>query len=238
MGAKTRDFARGNGKVIPARPPDGEIPCEEVSSCPPEPAAAENTLSTVQRVWMRFQFRWGCPPDYYLVGGLTLSLQQQFDFCLRPYRATDRISLTQLLSFLPDLYPGGFAWLDRRLYQVLCGKARCTVALKDGGIVGVTIETPKSGNSIKLSTIFVDPSVRRRGVGQLLIDGCHNQWKRDSVSGCYVTADHRIADHLGKLLTQFSFEKTGLVRNRYGKGRHEAIFSWKPGPDNLRKTID
>jgi GNAT superfamily N-acetyltransferase len=174
----------------------------------------------------RFRFRLGRCLSYDFVGSRPLPTLSQSGVCLRHYHANDRSRVFQLLSFLPTLYPGGFAWLDGRLREVLDGKARCTLAVKRSEILGITIETPKSAHCVKLSTVFVRPEYRGGGVGRALLNACHDHWQRDSISRCYVTADYRVADHLGKLLRPFCFERTCLVQNRYGEGRDEVIFCW------------
>jgi GNAT superfamily N-acetyltransferase len=150
----------------------------------------------------------------------------QSNVTLRHYQSRDRSQVLRLLSFLPELYPDGFAWLDRRLTGVVDGKARCTLAVKGEEILGITIETPKGHRSVKLSTIFVHPRFRGMGVGTLLMQGCSERWQRDSILHCHVTADHRVADSLEKVLRHFSFEKIAVVNDRYGEGRHEVVFSW------------
>lgn len=44
---------------------------------------------------------------------------------LREYRATDREQLLRLLSFLPEIYPGAEAWLEKKLAELLVGRAGC-----------------------------------------------------------------------------------------------------------------
>jgi GNAT superfamily N-acetyltransferase len=130
----------------------------------------------------------------------------------------------KLLGFLPALYPGSFEWLDRRLEQILEGKGRCTVVNLSGRIAGITIESPKTARTVKLSTIFVDAHFRGRRVGTALLADCCNRWRQELVKSCHVTADYRIARDLSPLLKQFSFKETAMLMNRYGPGRHEVVF--------------
>ena len=145
---------------------------------------------------------------------------------LRSYEASDRAAVFELLEFLPVLYPKGHEWLDKRLGEVLNGRGRCTLAHRPGRIVGITIETPKTQTSIKLSTIFVHHDFRASGIGTSLLASRVALWRRESARQCYVTADFRIAEQLRSFLARFSFKERAFLRNRYGKGRHEVVFCW------------
>jgi GNAT superfamily N-acetyltransferase len=146
----------------------------------------------------------------------------------RPYSSADRNLTFRLLSFLPSLYPRGNEWLDHRLYQVLEGKARCTLALFDSRLIGVTIETPKTPSRLKLSTIYVAPRFRKLGVGATLLERCKENWLRKDLGHVHVTADLGRTGMLFPLLTRVGFNFTALEVDRYGAGRHEVVFSWKP----------
>jgi GNAT superfamily N-acetyltransferase len=179
-------------------------------------------------------------PDPHTIGyhfneDTPVSADAQSGVYLRRFQSGDRTQVLRLLSFLPDLYPGGSVWLDSRLNDVVDGKARCTLALRGEIILGITIETPKGCQAVKLSTIFVHPRFRGIGIGKLLMQVCSEQWQRDSILHCHVTADHRVADSLEKVLRHFSFEKTAVVNDRYGEGRHEVVFSWHA--DKLKAPV-
>lgn len=145
---------------------------------------------------------------------------------VRPFEASDRSEVFRLLDFLPTLYPRGFQWLDRRLDDVLDRKARCLLVGGSRRIAGIIIETPKASGTVKLSTIYVHQDFRGQGIGKALLVNTCDHWRAESVRNCYVTADYRVAKDLGSLLAQFSFEETAFLRNRYGDGRHEVVFSW------------
>ena len=145
---------------------------------------------------------------------------------LRPYADQDRDAVFALLSDLPKLYPGGGAWLERRLGDVRSQKAFCTLAVNALGPIGVTIETPKGANALKLSTIFVGDSSRRLGVGSLLLGRCMRRWLATNVKHVHVTVDQRRAASLQPLLKSSGFEASGVEYDRYGPGRNEVIFRW------------
>jgi GNAT superfamily N-acetyltransferase len=146
---------------------------------------------------------------------------------LRPYQRDDRADVTNLLAILPSLYPKGDEWLDRRLDDVLRGRARCTVAVIKRKPVGVTIETPKGRSKLKLSTIFVHQQYRGLGVGSCLMYRCHETWVMDNLSQVHLTSDVRIGSALLPLLKSFGFKSEILEYSRYGSGRDEQIHVWK-----------
>ncbi len=149
-------------------------------------------------------------------------------FQLRPYSARDSRKVWRLLTILPKLYPNGSEWLDRRLNDVLTNKARCTVAVSDDAIVGITIESFKGLRTVKLSTIFVRRGSRRMGVGQALLNRCRSHWLSAGVDRAYVTADLHSSSPLDSLLLRYGFHLHCIEANRYGEGRNEAVFGWFP----------
>ena len=152
---------------------------------------------------------------------------------LRPYERKDWTSVSNLLSVLPSLYPNGAAWLDHRLDDVLWGKARCTLAISKGMPIGATIETPKGRGRIKLSTIFVHPSLRKFGVGTSLMRNCYENWVKENVSQVHLTVDFTIAPTLTPLLMNFGFVADTVLYDRYGIDRHELILSWSNACSSL-----
>jgi hypothetical protein len=146
---------------------------------------------------------------------------------LRPFCRSDRLAVFQLLSGLPLLYPKSHIWLDKRLDDVLLGKAQCTLAQVGTIPVGLTIETPKGAQSVKLSTIFVDPKFRNMQVGSLLLGGCLRRWMLNEVSRAHVTVDARRSQYLLPFFSRFAFDLISTEHNRYGTDRDEHILVWK-----------
>lgn len=129
-----------------------------------------------------------------------------------------------LLRDLPIDYPGGDAWLDSRLADVLDGRAECWVAAAGDQVAGTVILTPKS-SALKLSTIFVAPLARGRGIGGRLMDETIAAACRHGCSEVYVTvAEHKVS-LLEPLLTSRGFIRTAVEADRYGPGRTEVIYS-------------
>lgn len=150
-------------------------------------------------------------------------------FRIRSFSYRDRASVFELLSILPTLYPRGAYWLDRRLDDALCGRARCTLAVNNRGqSIGVTIETPKEPYRLKLSTIYVHPTFRGLGIGRALLDNCYSAWLREELKQVYVTAALHVSETLFPTISQFGFSLKTVVPGRYGIDRDEVVFDWSP----------
>lgn len=147
---------------------------------------------------------------------------------LAPYRIRDKGAVFRLLAILPRLYPRGHTWLDARLDDAAAGDARCTLAYIDNILAGVTIETPKGPDRLKLSTIWVAPWARNRGIGTALLDAAHGRWIREARDEVLLTADVNRAPGVHALAARFGFQHLAVEWERYGPDRHEAIFRWKP----------
>jgi len=145
---------------------------------------------------------------------------------IRPYQDGDKESIFEMLSFLPSLYPGAFEWLDARLDDVLQGEAFCTLAADEIGPIGLTIETPKGSERVKLSTVYVRLGFRGSGVGTALLARCHRRWVLSGIASAYTTSDIRRAELLEPLLRKMGFIFMAIREHRYGFNRHEAIFEW------------
>lgn len=120
------------------------------------------------------------------------------------------------------------AWLRRRLREISDGWGTCTLAVIDGAVAGISIETPKAEGKVKLSTLFVNERYRRRGVGTALVARCTQAWAQQSIPSAYVTVATAVEPRLGPILTSFGFLRSAIVKNRYGRDRHEAIYDWEP----------
>lgn len=148
---------------------------------------------------------------------------------LRPYLNRDKEAVFRLLSVLPRMYPRGFEWLDRRLRDVLDRRARCTLAISNSDLAGLTIETPKGPHIMKLSTIWVAPGCRHTGFGSSLLVTCCRRWHQSGIRFVYVTADSKIVWMLWPLLRGSGFRFLNTQVNRYGEGRDESVFGWGSG---------
>lgn len=147
---------------------------------------------------------------------------------------SDLPRVQSLLAVLPDLYPQGRIWLDRRLDDVLGGRARCTLIEVDNVVAGVAIETPKAFDRLKLSTFLIADEYRNAGVGGCLIRFLHGRWVRDSVGQVHVTvAEHR-HDQVRRAFAPVGFLTVAHEVDRYGPGRNEYVMTCLPTEDSLR----
>jgi GNAT superfamily N-acetyltransferase len=148
---------------------------------------------------------------------------------LRPYDYSDRHAVFGLLVDLPRNYPRGHEWLDGRLNDVTRGKAQCTVAtVRPGHIVGLAIRTPKGPHRLKLSNLFVDPRHRNFGIGSKLLAEARHRWTEEGVNEVYLTAPAHQLHSLLPIFHHFDFAFETVEFDRYGCGRDEVVYFWKP----------
>ena len=155
---------------------------------------------------------------------------------LKPFEAGDRPTVFALLSDIPLLYPQGGEWLHRRLLDVASGKARCTLAMSRWNPVGATIESPKDRRRLKLSTVYVHPSFRQRGVGSRLIAAASRQWQRDELDEVCLTADIRRAPHRNLTCCCGSLDSVSRRSNRNGTDGAE-MKSFLPAAQGNRRVL-
>jgi len=139
---------------------------------------------------------------------------------------------------LERLYPTGGEWLDRKLrdHDIDRGSVRCTLAEVGSTLLGLTIETVKGLGRTKLSTIWVNESVRGRGIGTKLIDSCLANWRRELLKETYVTASLQVVEVVALLLVPAGFHFRALEPDRYGAGRDEVVLVWTP--DGEERSTD
>jgi predicted GNAT family acetyltransferase len=147
---------------------------------------------------------------------------------LRNYLPVDESCVVEMLGpVLGNLYPAGGSWLTRRLRDVAGKRARCIVAVAEGTLVGVLIETPKSRNRVKISTLYVTESRRGHGIAGRLLDCAIGHLLLQKVDTAYITAAHSISSEIGRVLLSRDFNWKYRVCDRYGQGRHEDVFELK-----------
>lgn len=147
---------------------------------------------------------------------------------IRQTARPDVRAVYMLLEGLDDLYPDGFAWLDRRLDDVLRGQATLWEARLAGSLVGLAIVAQKGPRSRKLCTFKIAAPFRRRKLGEQLLTAIKAQWMLEEVETAYVTVDH--ADPA----TQMFFLAEGFVTRverarRYAADRYDDVFLWQAG---------
>jgi ribosomal protein S18 acetylase RimI-like enzyme len=142
-----------------------------------------------------------------------------------PYTLAWHGPVSSLLCELPFLYPRGDEWLTRRLMDVCRGRAICHLAVRNGDLLGVAIETPKGSRGWKLSTLLVDERSRRQGVGQKLVGTCWKGWVQSGISRNIVTVRKGREKALLGLLRPFGFRIIAEHVDRYGPGRSEVVLA-------------
>lgn len=161
-----------------------------------------------------------------------LSRSELLGHRLTNYGPEARESVIELLSGLPALYPHADEWLARRLDDVEQRRARCTLAIVAGQSAAVAIETPKPGNRVKLSTLYVAPQFRRTGIGGMLVRSCWHRWLVRGVDSVHVTVRTGREEALYSVLEPLGFSFLTLLTNRYGRGEHEFVLQAKVGRSN------
>jgi hypothetical protein len=146
---------------------------------------------------------------------------------IRRYRAGDRELVFRLLSFLPDLYPKSFDWLERRLWDVERKHAHCSIAVVNRSISGILIDTPKGIRASKISTLFVSEQACRNGLGSLLLKESKRRWHARGIDSVYVTVAVQRQQCLDAFLRTNGFIESANLTDRYGPGRSELVYSLK-----------
>jgi GNAT superfamily N-acetyltransferase len=146
---------------------------------------------------------------------------------IRSFTSEDLESVQNALAFLPTLYPGGDRWLEQRLSDVLQDQAICGIATVAGKLGGLTIETPKDPGIMKLSTFYVRPECRSRGVGFALLEASVCRWRSSGIHRAYVTVASQKVNELDRLLSSFGFSVSSVLQDRYGPNRDEFVYEWR-----------
>lgn len=96
-------------------------------------------------------------------------------------------------------------------------------------------ETPKAENRLKLSTFWVKETVRRRGIGRILIEFLVRRWLEAELVEVYVTVRLGREEELLGLLAQYGFVAGDVVPDRYGPGKDEVVLKWTAAPASSMK---
>jgi len=157
-----------------------------------------------------------------------VSPRRQQSFGFRSYhRPVDEPYVLDLLGGLSQLYPGADRWLGDRLKDAERGQANVTLVELDDNIAAVLIETPKSKTRLKLSTIYVAPRFRRRGVAGQLLALAQERWRQQGRDEVYVTVPAENRDWLMPMLLRRGFVPEAVLPEKYGPDRNEVVFVWR-----------
>jgi [ribosomal protein S18]-alanine N-acetyltransferase len=140
-------------------------------------------------------------------------------------RRAEREDLDALFALDQVCFPPGIAYPKIELRYFLFHPAAISLVLEDGGrITGFAIGElgPKSAQRTgHIVTIDVDPSLRRRGMGQLLMDALLDGFKKAGVAivQLEVAVDN---DGAQAFYTKLGFTPTGRIRGFY-MGKLDAL---------------
>lgn len=149
---------------------------------------------------------------------------------VRPMTPDDVRPLMHSLGPLVDsLYPSGARLLLRRLEDALAGYAAAHVVVptRTDLPIALAAEAFKGHQARKLSTFWVSPGWRRRGIGSLLISSRARSWVMRDIASVHVTVRESRSRELLSLLAPFGFRKEAVEYHRYGTARNEVILRWR-----------
>ena len=86
------------------------------------------------------------------------------------------------------------------------------VAEWKGAIVGFTAVEPRADGESELDALFVDPNMRRRGIGRLLIERCAELARTRGSGSLYVVGNR----HAEEFYTACGFTVIGTAETRFG----------------------
>ena len=98
------------------------------------------------------------------------------------------------------------------LEQIAAG--RVFVALLSGASVGFSAIEPRSDGDTELDALFVDPNVRRHGVGRLMVDYCAEAARKPRSRALHVIGN----PHAEEFYIACGFKQTGTIETRFGVG--------------------
>lgn len=146
---------------------------------------------------------------------------------IRSAIAGDWACIEALLAANRDVYPGFEAWLKVTRSAIDAGRGFCLVSIGDRLIDGVAIVKPKADGRQKLSTLYVLPSHRGRGVGRALLEAVTQHWESCGTSRAFVTARRGGEPRLRRLLANHGFVHIATALDRYGPDQHEDVYEWR-----------
>lgn len=88
------------------------------------------------------------------------------------------------------------------------------VSERNGVIVGFAALLPRPDGDVELDALFVDPDVRRRGVGRSLVDYCIRIVRKQGSAALCVIGN----PHAYDFYTACGFDVIGTMETRFGSG--------------------
>ena len=88
------------------------------------------------------------------------------------------------------------------------------VAEWNGVIAGFSAVLPRGDGETELEALFVEPTIRRRGIGRLLVEHCVNVARAQGSTALHVVGN----PHAESFYLACGFEMTGITETRFGAG--------------------
>jgi GNAT superfamily N-acetyltransferase len=180
----------------------------------------QRTMDSRRQTFPQFQHRndgFGLSTESYLSRSLNRN-----DF---------RLLLPRVGPLVDELYPRGTEKLVARLEASLNYRSEAFVAFDwrwPRLPLALASEKSKGKATLKLCTFWVDPRMRRRGVGRFLLAERVSDWLDRDVTSVHVTVRAQRARPLEALFGQLGFRRIAVDLGRYGQAQDEVILQWRP----------
>ena len=88
------------------------------------------------------------------------------------------------------------------------------VAEKEGSIAGFAALLPRSDGNVELDALFVEPSMRRRGIARSLVNHCCEVAREAGAAFVHVVGN----PHASEFYVACGFQLAGMAETRFGQG--------------------
>jgi GNAT superfamily N-acetyltransferase len=102
--------------------------------------------------------------------------------------------------------------IDIPLEQIAAG--RVFVSELSGATVGFSAIEPRADGETELDALFVDPTIRRHGIGRLMVEHCAEVARKQGSKALHVTGN----PHAQDFYIACGFKQTGTIETRFGVG--------------------
>ncbi|HET6179463.1 MAG TPA: GNAT family N-acetyltransferase [Candidatus Sulfotelmatobacter sp.] len=102
--------------------------------------------------------------------------------------------------------------IDLPLEQIAAG--RVFVSELEGATVGFSAIEPRADGETELDALFVEPHIRRHGVGRLLVEHCADVARKQGSTTLHVTGN----PHAEDFYIACGFKQFGTTATRFGEG--------------------
>lgn len=130
-------------------------------------------------------------------------------------------------------YPGIDAWFERVWLEAQTDRRRVWVVTSGGEVSGLAIT--KTGAQAKLCHISLSPSLRKLGVGFVLVRTAVEDLLKKGAITVHLTASDDITEEHGAFFDRCGFQIAGWARNRYRLGSDE--FVWTANRESLKSRL-